>query len=292
MLVSELIDRTLNQWLYPAGVSRPSYDTLASSIDSSQTSIATEGRITIPRDSILEIESELILTHHVDGVTVTANERGYLETAGASHAAGKRIWLDPDYPRQTLFNVLCDVIGNLYPWVYQRVVDTSKTYTTKGAMALPTGTLELLRVTVQDMYTSYTDYITLKPEKHFDVMYDFSPPKIRFWKGGTEGDPLFLTVAKDFTLPTDETDDLTTDCGVTTALAPHLAIAVAGQVLQGKELPRVTVDQIRRLLAQQGIQIGSALNVGQALKSMFEQKVAVERRRLRALDPPALVIER
>jgi len=292
MLVSELIDRSLNQWLYPAGVSRPSYDVLASAIDASTATIPLEGRITVPRDSVLELESELILTESVVASTVTANERGYLDTTAATHASGTRVYLDPRYTRKTLFNVLCSVIGDLYPTIYRRVVDATLLFSLQDAVALPTGTLELLRATVQDQYSAYVRYNPLRQGVDYVVLSEFTPPKAQFLSGGSEGDTLTLVCAKDFTLPTTEADDLTTVCGISSTLAPHLAAAVAGTMLQAQELPRAVLDQIRRLLAQQGVQVGAALNVGQALKSMFEQKVAAERRRLRVLDPAEFVIER
>lgn len=289
MLVSELIDRTYSQWLWPGGVSRPSFDILATGINTTETSIVTEGRITVPRDSVVEIESELILIESATASTLEANERGYLDTAPASHSAGVRILLDPKFSRKAIFDVLCTTIGDLYPALYRRVVDSSLEYTDREPMDLPTGTLELLRATVE---LSNGELQSLKQGVHYRVLPEFSPPKIRFSFGGMLGNTLTLVVAKDFTLPTDETKDLTSICGVPASLAPHLAAAVAGTLLQAQELPRTAVDQIRRLLAQQGVQVGAALNVGQALKTMFEQRVAAERRRLRVLDPPELVIER
>ncbi len=291
MLVSEVIDRTFSNWLYPAGVNRPSFDTLASGIDASTPTITLSGRITVPSDSILEIESELVLASSVTGSVVTANERGYLDTTPAIHVSGTKVYLDPMFSRKMVFDTLCAVIGDLYPaGLYQRVVDETLLYTTSGAVALPTGTLRLLKATFLNASTGIDEPRRLKPERgEYEVLTEFTPPKIKLYRGGYEDGEMIIVVAKDFILPADETKDLTTgtgSCGVPSSLVPHLPMGIAGTILQSRELPRVMIEQIKRLLAAQGVQVGAAMNVGQFLLKLFAQKVDAERARLDMLDPP------
>jgi len=288
MLVSEVIDRTLNNWLYPAGVNRPSFDILASTVDADTLTLTVEQRVTIPRDSILEIGSELVLTEESLAGTITAAERGYLDTVPAAHSAGARVYLDPMFSRKTIFDTLCTVVGELYPaGVYRRTIDDSTvTWTTGAAVALPSGTGQVLKATVVRAYTSPADYVRLRPERgEYEVLYEFDPPKIKLVSGGYSGAQVIVVVAKDFTLPTDETKDLTTVCGIPASLVPHLPLAIAGNILQSRELPRIMVEEVRRLLASQGVEVGAAVNVGQVLLNLFTRKVDAERRRLAQLDP-------
>ena len=295
MLVSEAIDRTFNNWLHPAGVNRPSFDVLAEALDNSELDITLEGRITVPNDSILEIDSELVLTKSVAAATheVTVSERGYLDTAVATHANGTRVYLDPMFSRKHLFDVLTTLIQDLYPQgVYRRVVDDTLFYTTAGTVALPSGTKDLLKASVA-VVGSGTRYRRLRSEHaEYTVLYEFDPPKLQIVRGGTLNAQLVVVVAKDFTLPADETKDLTTICFVPASFAAHLPMGIAGTILQSRELPRVMTDEIKRLFVQQGVQVGSALNVGQALLTLYRQKVDAERRRLQDLDPPNVELTR
>jgi hypothetical protein len=284
--VSEVIDTTYSSWLYPAGVNRPSFDVLAEEITDVQSVFSLEGRITVPKDSILEVGSELILTESVSGSEVTASERGYLGSTAATHLVNSRIYLDPMFSRFAVLKALRAIIGDLYPrGLYARVVDQNKTYTTSGVVAAPTGTKRILKISCR-LSSTYEEYRRLRPERdEYDILTEFDPPKLKFRRGGIEDAVLNIVIAKDFVLPTVETDDLEDDCLLPATLVNHLPQGVAGKILQARELPRVQIEQIKRLLASQGIQVGAALNVGQALLQAFWGEVALERARLEELDP-------
>lgn len=287
MLVSEVIDRTINEFLYPAGVDRPSFDTLASGIDASTVTVPLSGRVdNIPEDTILQIGSELILTEEVVGTTVTAKARGYLETGGATHASGDIVEVDPTYYRTAILNALKGVVGMLRPWGLPRIVtDTSQTFTTLEVITLPAGTRKVRRIDVRDP-GSYETYTTLKTQGIDWIFYPYqSPPKIHIRRRGPEDQAMTIVYETDFTLPTDESDDVTTDCGVPDTLAPHLPMGVAGAVLAGKESSRVHIEAIRRLLASQGVQVGASMNLSQTLTGLFRTNyVLSERKRLDELE--------
>jgi hypothetical protein len=100
--------------------------------------------------------------------------------------------------------------------------------------------------------------------------------------------PTTVVYKKDFGRPTGEADDLTA-LGISETLQPYLPLAVAGYALQSKELPRVQIEEIRRMLATTGIQVGQAMNIGEQMLNKFRQiYVGAERRRLREDDPTQL----
>jgi hypothetical protein len=293
MLVSELIDRTYNAWLYPAGIHRPTFDTLTNALTNSagDKTVTVDGRLTgkIPKDSVLEIDDELILLDTVDNLVLTAHERGYLETDVASHTADTRVYVDPRFPRKVVFNQLVSIIGGLYSkGIYQRTTSTD-TYDSSQVKTLPAGTKELLSVVVKST-GSYETYTVLNKARHdYQVYQAFSPPKVQLLRGGAKDAVVTYVLKKDFTLPTSTSDDLTTTCGVSATLAPHLAQAAAGELLQARELPRVQIEEVRRFLATQGVQVGAALNVGQAMLQDFDRRhVGAERRRQSELDPTSM----
>lgn len=295
MLVSDVIDRTYSEWLNPAGINRPAFDVLAGTgLAAGATSVTLEGRITsVPRDTIIEIDSELILLKdNVAPPTYTIARRGYLETADVAHSVGALVYIDPKFPRINLFNALVSIVGGLYPkGLYVRTADSTITWDTSKVANLPAGTEDVLSVVVRRPGTeeNYTD--PLMEGRDYRVLWSFTPPKLRMIYGGFNNQTVNLIVKKDFTLPTAEADDLTT-LGVPVTLQPYLPMAVAGYLLQGREIPRVQIEDVRRALSAAGIQVGSAINVGQALLQNFERYVGDERRRMFEKDPTRFSVRR
>lgn len=290
MLVSEVMDRTFSEWLYPGGINLPAHDKVATQgvlTGSGEGTFTVTGLVSnIPDQSILELEDELILTESVSGTTVTTAIRGYLETAAASHAVGTKVYVDPKFPRINIFNALKTVIGTLFPLgLYQRVSDSSITWDGGTVAALPSGTEDVLSVICRAPGSEERYTMPLVEGRDYRVLHEFTPPKLYMIQGGYENQTLTILVKKDFTLPTATTDDLTT-LGVPATLQSVLPMAVAGYLLQGRELPRVQIEEVRRQLASQGIQVGAAVNIGQLLIRTFETKyVANEKARLKEKDP-------
>jgi hypothetical protein len=288
MLVSEVIERSYNTWLYPSGVNRPSYDKLTAGVDGSTLSIPLAGRVqNVPADSVLEIDSEQILVDSVSGTTVTAKERGWLETGAAAHSTGAIVWVDPEYTRKSIFNALITIMGLLYPaGVYARAVDTTQVFSyTAPTLSLPTGGRRVITILAKST-GSVVRWSPLRPETDYYERREFDPTEYELVRGGDNGAALRVVYAADFTLPTAETDDLSTLAfPMPATLQPHLPMAIAGHLLQGKEVPRVQIEEIRRQLASQGIQVGAALNVGQGLLNGFMARyAAAERDRLAEQD--------
>jgi len=290
MLVSDVLDRTYSEWLYPAGVGRPNFDTLLSELSSGGLSISLSGRVSnLPADTILEIESELILTASVVGSTVTVSARGYLETDAVAHAAGTRVYVDPKYPRKVLFNALNTLIGDLWGLgVYLPATDSSQTYTTQGLLTLPSGARRVVSVLVS-RFSSYTHYRRLVKGRHYEVYPEFSPVQVQLLGGGATDRPLVIRYAKEVSQASLESDNLTT-LGVPTNLQPHLTLGLAGYLLQSRELPRVQVEEIRRLLSAAGVQVGAALNIGQALYNQYLRYVLAEAAVLRQSEEGTIEI--
>lgn len=292
MLVSELIDRTLAEWLLAGGDERPSYDFLSEDIDASTLEIQLEGRVEhTPRDSFLEIGSELILTKSVSGSVVTGALRGASNSTATTHSAGDLVTIDPTFTRVEILNALRAIIGKLYPWgVYHRIVE-EQTLTRQEIMVAPDGAKKIHSITVTRP-TSVEDYEVLRQRGTDWVEFTaFDPVKFRMGRRGSEGSSIYVVAHGDWELPTTEDVDLTAEGSLELpeTLAEDLPMAVAGQVLKGREVPQATIDRIRELIAKDTAQRpGNILNVGETLIGTFRRDaVAAERRRLSALDPPA-----
>ena len=287
-----MIERTYNEFLYPSGVNRPTFDKLASGMDDSQVTATITGRVTggIPRDTVIEIDFELMLVDTVVGNTINLHPtlgRGHLETAAATHAASAPVYVDPKYSKQAIFNAIKTVIGTLYPrGVYARKVDRTQLFTTRGVIDAPAGATKVLAITARDGLSSPVYLNQLRKGIDFIEFMEFTPPKIQLLRGGTENGEMHIVYKTEPTIPASVTDDLDTlSSPIPSRLQNYLPMAAAAYLLQGKEPSRTQIEDIRRALASQGIQVGSALNVGNQLLGLFyNQYVAPEADRLREQD--------
>ena len=298
MLASEIVDRSYSNWLEPAGVDRPAIDFLANDITAAAPgpngTFGVEGiQQFIPPSSILEIASELILTKDVTTNIVTVAERGYRDTLSADHFLGDQVRLDPKYPRKTMLDHLASVVGMLHPWGVKRYgTDTATAFSSRATLTLPTGADEIIAVSVRWTDTPERWETFTHDGKDWTLFEEFTPTKYQLLCPGAEGAEMVVSWTGDFELPDSEADELD-GFGVPTRLQPYLPLAVAGMALQSREIPRVQIEEIRRMLATQGIQIGSALNVGQAMIQAFRtQYVMSERKRQLQKNPARLVLDR
>ena len=289
MLVSEAVDRTLNNWLYPAGVDRPEFDTLSGSLSDSATSFSVTNRLgndAIPDSTILEIESELILVSSVSAATVTVNERGYLETAAAAHAAGTKVWVDPDFPRKSIFNAIVSVVEDLAGLGLYKISSDTFTLSQLALVATDSGTKDVISPVV---YTLGTETYELHEGRDYDLLRAYDPPRFRF-TSGLEGQTVTAMVKSEFTAPTAESDDLTTVCGVPSALSRHIPMAAAAHLLMGHEPSRLQIETIRRQLGAEQVPVGSNISVARELQRRWEEQVVRERmKQLGTVSPTRIV---
>lgn len=222
--------------------------------------------------------------------TYTVAERGFAETDAAAHNAGARVWVNPQFSRVLLRNALKAIIQSLYPMgVYNRAIDATLTFRF-GTQALPTGTKDVVRVRVSELSSGEHWSQPLKRGIDYDVLFDFTSPRIQLYQGGATGRALQLTLAKDFDVSafTDATD--LDGIGVPSSLQPNLALAVAAYVLQGEDISRLMLDDIRSAFAslQPEIQVGTSFGLGQSMMQLFESRyIVAERQRLKMMDPPS-----
>lgn len=286
MLASEVIDRTYSTWLHPAGINLPAFDTLSATMLVGATSFTVNGLQSYIPQGLVEIESELILTKEPESTnTVDVNERGFWETAAAEHASGTKVWIDPTFPRKVVMNALDAVIASLYAQgIYQRASDTDETWTDTTYKELPTGGMDIESIVVLD---ELSRPIHLQENRDYEVFTEYEPARYVLY-GGWTGRTLRVNYKKDFTPLATEADNLTTTVGIPLSLQPHLPMAVAGYLLQGREV--ANVEALREQFAAQGVQVGQAFNIGQALLRAFDRYVANERNRLLLRRPTRTVV--
>jgi hypothetical protein len=288
LLVSELITRTLAEWLYPGGDEIPQYDFITTAIDADDLEIVLEGRVeNVPKDSILQIGDELVLVKSVTGsaVTVAPEGRGYRDSTAASHDVGALVEVDPTFSRLEIYHALREIMGRLGAWgLYKRTVDASLVCDLTEVIDAPAGTLEILSILVRDLGAKENYLPLTRRGKDWIEFKEFDPIKF-LMRRGYQDQPMRVVCRQTIGLPTSMSFDL--DDELSETFQEGLPMAVAGQVLKGREVPRAYADRIREVLAQEGLPPGAIIDVGEALLSLFKRDaVMAERRRLDELDEP------
>lgn len=286
MLVADLIDRVFSEWLEPAGVNRPTFDVLSVIQLIGDNQFTVEGLVTnLPGKALFEIGDEVEQGRSVAGGVVRVAQRGYLETDPAEHPVGSIVRVNPEFFRVTVFNALKTVIGLLFGWgIYDRQIDTARTLTTMAPVIVP-GAKRIISVRPRRRGSTMHGRF-LRPGMDYDVLYDTDVPEIQFLRGPTAAG-LRIVYARDFTKPANMGANLDAS-GLSAEIQEALPMAVAAQLLQGREIPRLNVEEIKKLLAQMGAQVpvGATFNVAQALMKTFRDTyVDAESERLKAQDP-------
>jgi hypothetical protein len=294
VLALEVIQRAQSETLRSGGVSIPVWDKLAADLDLTTKTFALSGRtgVTVPPDSILEFDDdsgELALNEVTSGTSVQVYERGYMESTAAEHDAGTRVIVNNPYNKVVLLNHLKAVVAQLYGYgLYRPRTSTSLTYDMVTPITLPSDA----RDTYAHMWVlDTTSYTKLRKGEHFVVLHDFTPIKVQFLWGGSQGRALTLPYKADYGAVTSLSSDLDT-LGIPSSLQPQLAYAVASMALMGKEAPNVEAESIRRAQANANVPVGSRLSVGNALWQRFLNAIALERSRLLESNPPTITYDR
>ena len=294
LTVREVLERTRNETLQIGGVNIPPWDTLANALNATDLTFALSGTrdVVVPRDSLLEFDDdtlELVLNRITSGSSVSVYQRGYLESTPGTHAAGTRVIVNPPWPQIVLFNALKGLIASLYSYgIYRRNLDSSRTFTATAPVVLNALDKD---VATTIWFRTGNRWQKLRRGTEFEVIHETSPIEIQFWGFAQEGASLRILTKRDFTQPTALTDDLDT-LGIPSSLQPFMSLGIASMVLQGKEVPEVQAEHIRRSLANQDRPVGSRISVASALWRAFLNQVALERSRLMEALPPAIVYER
>lgn len=290
LTVLEVLERTRNETLQIGGVNIPPWDTLSAALNATDLTFALSGTrdVVVPKDSLLEFDDasmELALNRITSGSSVSVYQRGYLESTAATHASGTRVIVNPPWPQIVLFNALKGLIASLYSYgIYRRNLDSSRTFSATAPIVLDALDKDVGPVM---WFKTGNRWQKLRKGTEFEVIHETSPIEIQAWGGPPQGAALRILTKRGFTQPSALTDDLST-LGVPDALQPFLSLGVAGMVLQGREVPEVQAEHIRRSLANQNIPIGSRISVAAALWRTFLNQVSLERGRLLEANPPAI----
>jgi len=290
--VSTLVDRIYRDFLNKPD-DLAAFSRLDGSIDDTTTSVVYEAGLFSAEEenllgggALIEINQELMLVTNANTSTRTLTvSRGYQGTTASSHSDNDNLYINPTFPRKSVFDAVADNIVRLYPSLYN-VTTTSVTSGSTYA-EVPASTVEVLTSYVQnssgEQYTS----------AGIELLRDFPPSStntaVQFYNTST-GKTVYLVVKRKFVRPTAETSDLSTDCLLVDEYHQIVMIGAVADIVGATDIDATTQEFITERLAAENYPVGSGERLRNALLRLRSLLIDEARGNLRSLYPAPVSI--
>ena len=290
--VSTLVDRIYRDFLNKPD-DLAAFSRLDGAITDSDTSLTYEdGLFSVEEENLLEagalveIDQELMLVTDANPSTrVLTVSRGYAGTTAAAHSDKDNIFLNPTFPRKSVFDAVADNIVRLYPSLYN--VTTTNVTSNSTYAEVPASTVEILTSYVQnasgEQYTS----------AGIELLRDFPPSTtntaVQFYNT-SNGKTVYLVVKRKFVRPTAETDDLATTCLISNEYEQIVMVGAVADIVGATDIDATTQEFITEKLAQENYPVGSGERLRNALLRLRSLLIDEARGNLRSLYPAPVSI--
>ena len=290
--VSTLVDRIYRDFLNKPD-DLAAFSRLDGAITDSATSLTYEdGLFSVEEENLLEagalveIDQELMLVTDANPSTrVLTVSRGYAGTTAAAHSDKDNIFLNPTFPRKSVFDAVADNIVRLYPSLYN--VTTTNVTSNSTYAEVPASTVEVLTSYVQnasgEQYTS----------AGIELLRDFPPSTtntaVQFYNT-SNGKTVHLVVKRKFVRPTAETDDLATTCLISNEYEQIVMVGAVADIVGATDIDATTQEFITEKLAAENYPVGSGERLRNALLRLRSLLIDEARGNLRSLYPAPVSI--
>jgi len=236
--------------------------------------------------ALVEVDQELMLVTAANTSTRTLTvSRGYSGTTAATHADETNIFINPTFPRKSVFDAVSDNIVRLYPSLYN--VTTTNVVANTTYQEVPASTVEVLTSYVQNatgnQYTS----------AGIELLRDFPPSStntaVQFYNT-TNGKTVHLVVKRKFVRPTDETSDLETVCLIAPEYEQIIMVGAVADIMGATDIDASTQEFITEKLAAESYPVGSGERLRNALLRLRSLLIDEARGNLRSLYPAPVSI--
>ena len=236
--------------------------------------------------ALVEVDQELMLVTAANTSTRTLTvSRGYSGTTAATHADKTNIFINPTFPRKSVFDAVSDNISRLYPSLYN--VTTTNVVANTTYQEVPASTVEILTSYVQnssgEQYTS----------AGIELLRDFPPSStntaVQFYNT-TNGKTVHLVVKRKFVRPTDETSDIETVCLVAPEYEQIVMVGAVADIIGATDVDASTQEFITEKLAAESYPVGSGERLRNALLRLRSLLIDEARGNLRSLYPAPVSI--
>jgi len=290
--VSTLIDRIYRDFLNkPDDLS--AFSRLDGAIDNTTTTVIYEdGLLSSEEENLLaggaliEVNQELMLVTNIVSSTRTLTvARGYAGTTADSHGDKTNMFINPTFPRKSVFDAVADNISRLYPSLYN--ITTTNVTSNSTYAEVPATTVSIVNSWVQnadgDQYTSAgIELLTNFPPSSTNTAVQFS--------NTANGKTVYLVVKRKFGRPTAETDDLSTACFLEDSYHQIVMIGAVADIMGATDVDASTQEFITEKLAAENYPIGSGERLRNALLRLRSLLIDEARGDLRSLYPQAVAI--
>jgi len=290
--VSTLVDRIYRDFLNkPDDLS--AFSRLDGAIDNTTTTLIYEDGLLSSEEenlldggAIIEVNQELMLVTNIVSSTRTLTvSRAYSGTTADSHGDKTNIFINPTFPRKTVFDAVSDNIVRLYPSLYN--VTTTNVVANTTYQEVPASTVEVLTSYVQNatgnQYTS----------AGIELLRDFPPSStntaVQFYNT-TNGKTVHLVVKRKFVRPTDETSDLETVCLIPAEYEQIVMVGAVADIMGATDVDASTQEFITEKLAAESYPVGSGERLRNALLRLRSLLIDEARGNLRSLYPAPVSI--
>ena len=236
--------------------------------------------------ALIEVDQELMLVTAANTSTRTLTvSRGYAGTTAATHADEANVFINPTFPRKSVFDAVSDNIVRLYPSLYN--VTTTNVTSNSTYAEVPASTVEVLTSYVQnasgEQYTS----------AGIELLRDFPPSTtntaVQFYNT-SNGKTVHLVVKRKFVRPTSETVDLATDCLISDEYEQIVMVGAVADIVGATDIDATTQEFITEKLAAENYPVGSGERLRNALLRLRSLLIDEARGNLRSLYPAPVSI--
>ncbi len=236
--------------------------------------------------ALVEVDQELMLVTAANTSTRTLTvSRGYAGTTAATHSDKTNIFINPTFPRKSVFDAVADNIVRLYPSLYN--VTTTNVTSGSTYAEVPASTVEVLTSYVQnasgEQYTS----------AGIELLRDFPPSStntaVQFFNTSS-GKTVHLVVKRKFVRPTSETVDLATDCLMSDEYEQIVMVGAVADIVGATDIDASTQEFITEKLAAESYPVGSGERLRNALLRLRSLLIDEARGNLRSLYPAPVSI--
>ena len=290
--VSTLIDRIYRDFLNkPDDLS--AFSRLDGAINNSVTSLTYESGLfsseeenLLGNGALVEVDQEIMLVTAANTSTRTLTvARGYSGTTAASHDDKANIFINPTFPRKSVYDAVADNIVRLYPTLYN--VTTTNVTANSTYQEVPASTVEVLSSYVQNatgnQYTS----------AGIELLKNFPPSStntaVQFYNT-SNGKTVYLVVKRKFVRPTAETDDLSTACLLEDEYQQIVMVGAVADIVGATDIDASTQEFITEKLAAESYPVGSGERLRNALLRLRSLLIDEARGNLRSLYPAPVSI--
>ena len=323
--IGKLVDRVYREYLEPNddiqsfSILRGAMlsDATDTTVEYESDYLTSEEEDLLEPGAVVEVNRELML---VTALNTSAEQltvkRAFRGTTLAAHAVDDVMRLNPVFPRNTVFDAVCDQIKNLYPTLF---ATETKSITSKVGYIPLSGANDNYLIAPIKAISQYTDFsagsdttgvvfapvvcqlVELpNPFTYTDsdgvsrtITYSTGPSTVHAiqFAGIASGHTAHVTFKKKFIEPTAE-DNTLAEIGLEDEYVPIIMAGVAAQMIAGRDIPAATAENITQSMQTQSFPVNSASTIRNSLLQYQRALIQQARKDLRARYPEPVTINK